>query len=125
MATSTYQQALTSDDADFIKQVRSSYKGKVTRCISAIKRVLVYADQDVFDHNNIDHEEVLDLVNDLKAAKSAVEELHTRFEVKRVHSDGQIEDKLIETDNQYIEEIETSVRGCLRLVKCIQASAKS
>ena len=125
MATSTYQQALTSDDADFIKQVRSSYKGKVTRCISAIKRVLVYADQDVFDHNNIDHEEVLDLVNDLKAAKSAVEELHTRFEVKRVHSDGQIEDKLIETDNQYIEEIETSVRGCLRLVNAYKLQQKA
>ena len=127
MATSTFQQALASDDADFIKQVRSSYKGKLTRCINTINRVLVYTgvDKNTFDHVNIDHEEVLDLVNNLKEAKSAVDELHTRFEVKRVHSEGQIEEKLIETDNQYIDEVDTSFRACLRLVNSYKIQQKA
>ena len=46
MTLSTYEQALSSNSADFLKQVRSSYKGKVTRNINALKSALVYVGTD-------------------------------------------------------------------------------
>ena len=127
MAPSTLDQALSSDSADFVKQVRTSFKGKVTRYINALKSTLVRTgDSNTFDHNNIDHEEVLELVSELKAAKSAVSELHTKYEVIRVHSpDGPVEEALVETDNQYIGEIESNVRSCLRIYNSYMVQHKA
>ena len=60
MAQTTYAQALLSDNPNFVKQTRSSYKGKVTRVINALNSALPRSehDQATFDHENIDHAEV-------------------------------------------------------------------
>ena len=127
MAPSTLDQALSSDSADFVKQVRTSFKGKVTRYVNALKSTLVRTgDSNTFDHNNIDHEEVLEIVSELKAAKSAVSELHTKYEVIRVHSpEGPVEEALVETDNQYIGEIESNVRSCPRIYNSYMVQHKA
>lgn len=127
MTSSTYEQALSSNSADFLKQVRSSYKGKVTRTINALKSVLVRVgpDQTLFDLANIDSEEVIELVTELKAAKDAVSELHTRYEAFRVHSEGPVEDALIESDDLYIEEIENNVRACMRIYHAYKTQLKA
>ena len=41
MAQNTYKQALVSTDADFLKKVCSSYKGRITRYINALQTALV------------------------------------------------------------------------------------
>ena len=83
----TYNQALVSTDAEFIKRVRLSFNGKVTKSVTNLKTILKHTGDgsSPFDHDNIDPEEVTTVVSDLKQAKQAVGELHVRFEVTRKH----------------------------------------
>ena len=117
MAQTNYAQALSSVDPNFVTQTRSSYKGKVTRAINALYSALIHSehDQTSFDHKNIDHDEVIELAGELKSAKEAISELHTRYEVIRVSpDDDQAEEALVNTDSQYIGESEIKIRSCLK-----------
>ena len=114
MAQSTFAQALSSDNPNFVKLTRSSYKGKVTRAINALNSAIVLSehDQTTFDLKNIDHDEVIELASELKAAREAISELHTRYEVIRVHlDDNQAEEDLVKNDIQFIQEIEINIRS--------------
>ena len=115
MAQNTYRQALVSNDSDFVKRVRTSYKGKITRLLNTLQKVLVKTGEQ-FDHANIDHDEVVKLVEDLKADQIAISELHVRYEVLRNHPDNSDEEEvLVKKDSDYIEEIENNIRSGLRL----------
>ena len=115
MAQNTYRQALVSTDVDFVKKVRSSYKGRVTRHINALEKVLVKVGG-LFDHDNIDSDEVYQLIDEIKADQIVMSELQIRFEVLRIHpEDSTAEEKLLKSDNEYIEEVESKIRGSLRL----------
>ena len=80
MTHTSFKQALVSSDADFVKRVRTSYKGKVTRLLNTLQKVLVKIDNQ-FDHTNIDHSEVVKFVEDLQADQIAISELHIRYVV--------------------------------------------
>ena len=84
----SFDQALVSTEADFVKLTRASFKGKITRSLSALKTVLkrtgVEGDAP-FDHDNIDPEEAVMVVTELKQAREAFEKLHMRFELTRKH----------------------------------------
>ena len=71
----TFNQAFVSTDAEFILQVRSSFKNKVTRSVTTLKTILRHTgdESSPFDHNNIDQEEVNAVVSDLKQAKQDVD----------------------------------------------------
>ena len=115
MAQNTYRQALVSTDADFVKRVRTSYKGKVTRLLNTLNTVLIKVENN-FDHQNIDHEEVIQLIETLKADQIAVSELHLRYEVLRAHPDNSDEEEaLVQKDSNYISEIESNIRAGFRL----------
>ena len=125
MAQNTYRQALVSTDVDFLKKVRSSYKGRITRYINALQTALVKV-SDLFDHENIDSDEVHQIVDEIKADQVVISELHIRFEVLRVHpEDSLAEEKLIKADNDYISEVETKIRGALRLYNSYMIERKA
>ena len=113
----TYNQALVSVDTQFIKQVRATYKGKVTRSLSALKEVLQYTggDSNVFDLDNIDPGEVETILSSLKLDNKAVGELHIRYEVTRKHVEGADEEALVKKDDEYITEVESKVREGMKL----------
>ena len=109
----TYKQAVVSVDAEFVKQVWASFKGKVTRALTTLKNIIRRSGDgsSPFDHDNIDPEEVTTVVSVLKEAKQAVDELHVRFEVIRKHEeDEEKEAALVEKDEEYITELETKLR---------------
>ena len=125
MAQNTYRQALVSNDADFVKKVRASYKGKVTRLLNTLTSVLIKVDNN-FDHANIDHEEILQLVEDLRGDKVAISELHIRYEVLRFHpDDSEAENAFIEKDSNFIVDIENNIRAGLRLFNAYVTDHKS
>ena len=72
-------------------------QGKVTKSVKTLKAILKHTGDEgaLFDHDNIDHEEVTDVVSDLMKDIQAVEELHLRFEVNRKHETGPVEDALM------------------------------
>ena len=113
----TYNQALVSVDTQFIKQVRASYKGKVTQSLSALKEVLQYTggDSNIFDLDNIDPGEVETILSSLKLDNKAVGELHIRYEVTRKHVEGADEEALVKKDDEYITEVESKVREGMKL----------
>ena len=125
----TYQQAVGSENADFVKQVRTSFKGKLTRALTAFKcslSVKKSGDSAVFDHGKIEHAEVVRLIDDVKAFYEQVSELHTRYEVIRDHNEDETEKvKLVEVDNTYISEIESKVRGALKKYDSYLSSIKA
>ena len=94
MAQTTFKQALVSSDADFVKRVRTSYKGKVTRLLNTLQKVLVKIDNQ-FDHTNIDHSEVVKLVQDLQADQIVISELHIRYEVLCNHPENSDEEEVL------------------------------
>ena len=105
----TYKQAVVSVDAEFVKQVRASFKRKVTRDLTTLKNIITRSGDgsSPFDHDNINPEEVTAVVSVLKEAKPAVDELHVRFEVIRKHEeDEEKEAALVEKDQEYITELE-------------------
>ena len=113
MAQNTYRQALVSTDVDFLKKVRSSYKGRITRHINALQSALVKV-SDSFNHESIDSDEVHQIVDDIKADQNVISELHIRYEVLRVHSEDSVaEENLLKADNDYISEVETKIRAAL------------
>ena len=110
----SFDQALVSTDADFVKLTRASFKGKITRSLSALKTVLkrtgVEGDAP-FDHDNIDTEEAVMVVTELKQAREAFEKLHMRFEITRKHESEEIaENALVEKDNDYMLDVEEKIR---------------
>ena len=115
MAQTTFKQALVSSDADFVKRVRTQYKGRVTRLLNTLQKVLVKIDNQ-FDHTNIDHSEVVKLVEDLQADQIAVSELHIRYLVQCNHPENSDEEEVLAQNvNAYIGEIEDNIRTGLRL----------
>ena len=125
MAQNTYRQVLMSTDVDFIRKVRSSYKGRIARHLNALQTALVKVSE-VFDHKNIDSDEVNQIVDDLKADQIVISELHIRFEVLRVHlEDSVAEEKLSKADNDYIEEVENNLRAGFRLYNSFMIDQKA
>ena len=112
----TYKQALQSTDAEFIKQVRAQFKGKVTRHATTLRTILKQTDKEgsPFDHENIDSEEVASVVSDLNQAKQAIEELHVRYGVTRKHEESEAEELLEEKDNEYISGVELTFREVMK-----------
>ena len=90
MMAVTFNQALVSTDAEFIKRVRSSFENNFTRSVTTLKNILRHTGDESFpfDHNNIDQEEVTAVVSDLKQATQAVKELHMKFAVIRKHEEA-------------------------------------
>ena len=125
----TYQQAIESDKAEFVKQVRTSFKGKLTRALTAFKcslSVKKSGDSAVFDHEKIENAEVVRLIDDVKASYEQVSELHTRYEVIRDHNEDETEEaKLVEVDYTYISEIESKVRAALKQYDSYLSSIKA
>ena len=108
-----YQQALGSTDQEFIKQVRSVFKSKLTRELTSLNGALVMkkvGDSSVFDHDEIDKREVENLVGEISNTKKAITELHMRYQLFRKHLEGAAEEALEQADNEYITDIDSKVR---------------
>ena len=116
---SSYDQALVSTDPETVKLIRASFKGKLTRGLTTLNKVLKctgVGDDAPFDHDLIDTKEVNQLVSPLKHNMVLFEELHMRYEITRKHeADETAESALEEKDNQYITEVDDSFRAGMRL----------
>ena len=126
---SSYDQALVSTDAEVVKLTRASYKGKLTRVLTALKTVLQHTgvgDSLLFDHASIDQDEVNQLVSDLRHSKELLEELHTRYEITRKHEADEAEESVLEKrDSDYIQEVDDNIRAALRLYNSYTVQIKA
>ena len=126
--TEAYQQALACTDPKIIKQVRAFHKGKVSRSVSSLKAVLAenWEDSNRYDLANINVDEVEDLIASLKYAYQAVENLHAKFMVYRVHSeDDEEEEELIAADENYMDEVDNKYREGLKMYNSYMTQYKT
>ena len=98
-------EALASKDAKQIKQVRAVEKGRVTRKVDRLLKILDITDRTT--HDNISKIEVKETELGLREAMKNVEMLHDRYQIFRQQGkDAPEEEKLEKEENEYIVLIE-------------------
>ena len=122
----TAQEALKSDDPQLIKQTRTAFKGKLTRAANSLINELKKDDSGKFLFQEIDKEEVESLLSNLQKVKNVVEELHVRYTVKRVHTEGSAEDALEKLDEDYVAVIDKTHHDAIKVYRafCTQLKLK-
>ena len=126
--TEAYQQALASTDPKVIKQVRAFHKGKVSRSVSSLKAVLVenWEESNKYDLSSINVDEVEDIAGSLKYAYQAVENLHAKYMIHRVHSENdEEEESLITADENYMDDIDNKYREGLKIYNAYMTQYKT
>ena len=120
----TAQEALKSDDPQLIKQTRTAFKGKLTRAANSLINELKKDDSGKFLFQEIDKEEVESLLSNLQKVKNVVEELHVRYTVKRVHTEGSAEDALVKLDEDYVAVIDKTHHDAIKVYRAFCAQLK-
>ena len=98
-------EALASKDAKQIKQVRAVEKGRVTRKVDRLLKILDITDRTT--HDNISKIEVKETELGLREAMKNVDMLHDRYQIFREQGkDAPEEENLEKEENEYIVLIE-------------------
>ena len=114
----TVHEALKSNDVELIKRTRTTFKGKLTRAAKVLVEELKKDKDGKFLFDEINQDEVASLLSNMQKTKDVVEELHVRFTVKRVHTEGQGEDILEQADEDYANVLEKMLSRCIMPTVC-------
>ena len=115
--------ALVSTNADVIKEVRKSQKGRVTRKVDRILTILKI-ENGSYDHGSISKIELGQAEVSLKESFKNVEDLHDRFQWYRAKGADAIKESEIEIEqDDYIVAVENKYNeGLSELDRKIQSS---
>ena len=125
MSANQVTEALASKDDKIIKQVRGTEKGRVTRFVDQILRILQISEGISYDLEKISKIEVKETELSLREALKNVQQLHDGYQWYRSEGKDATEEESIEIDqNDYIMKIEDKYRKALALIEKYELACK-